>query len=269
MENSQRIAQMKFVYGDDDEQLRTLLDESLAPRPPESLLDLAVPLLMPDSRLLDVGCRDARHLIPLAMRSGCTGVGIDPVERNIDRARAAVTAADLDRRIEIRSGVMEQTDEPDGSVDVVWCRDVLEVIPDLQAGLSELARVLTPGGYAVIYTVFATPRLEPREAAAVNRPLGTVPQNLERAWVEEAFKRAGFRVEQLEQIGTEFREFDEERTQPVSESLLRLARLRRRREEVIQRFGRDKYELWEASLHWLAYLLLGKVEPVAYVLRSP
>jgi SAM-dependent methyltransferase len=269
MKNSPQLAQMKFVYGDDDAQLRALLDESLAPRPPDFLLDLAIPLLTPDSRLLDVGCRDARHLIPLVMRSGCSGVGIDPVERNIDRARAAVTAADLDQRIEIRCGVMEQTDEPDSSVDVVWCRDVLEVIPDLQAGLSEVARVLKPGGSAVIYTVFATPRLEPREAAAVNQPLGSVPQNLERAWVEEAFRQAGFRTERLEEIGTEFREYEEERTQPVSESLLRLARLRRRREEVIQRFGRDKYNLWEASLHWLAYLLMGKVEPVAYVLRLP
>jgi SAM-dependent methyltransferase len=269
MENSEQVAQMEFVYGDDDAQLRALLDESLAPRAPDYLLDLAIPLLTPTSRLLDVGCRDARHLIPLVTRSGCTGVGIDPVERNIERARAAVTAADLDQRIEVRHGVMEQTDEPDGSIDVVWCRDVLEVIPNLQAGLSEIARVLKPRGSAVIYTVFATPRLEPREAAAVNEPLGTVPQNLERAWVEEAFEHAGFRVEQLEEIGTEFREYDEERTQPVSASLLRLARLRRRREEVIQRFGRDKYELWEASLHWLAFLLMGKVEPVAYILRLP
>ncbi len=269
MENPQQIARMRFVYGDDDAELVELLDESLAPRPPDFLLDLALPLLTPDSRLLDVGCRDARHLIPLVMRSGCTGVGIDPVERNIDRARAAVTGADLDRRIEIRHGVMEKTDEPDGSVDVVWCRDVLEVIPDLQAGLSEIARVLKPGGSAVVYTVFATPLLEPREAAALNQPIGIVPQNLDRAWVEETFKDSGFVVEQLEEIGTEFREYEEERTQPVSESLLRLARLRRRREEVIQRFGRNKYNLWEASLHWLAYLLMGKVEPVAYVLRLP
>jgi SAM-dependent methyltransferase len=267
MENSPQINRMEFVYGDDDAQLRALLEESLAPRPPDSLLDLALPLLTPDSRLLDVGCRDARHLIPLVMRSGCTGVGIDPVKRNIRRARAAVTAAELDQRIEIRHGVMEKTGERDSSVDVVWCRDVLEVIPDLQAGLSEIARVLKPGGSAVIYTVFATPRLQPREAAAVNQPLGTVPRNLERAWVEQAFNQAGFRIERLEEIGTEFREYEEERTQPVSDSLLRLARLRRRREEVIGRFGRDKYDLWEASLHWLAYLLMGKVEPVAYVLR--
>jgi SAM-dependent methyltransferase len=119
MENSQHIGHIKVVYGDDDAQLVALLSESLAPRPPDFLLNLAIPLLTPNSRLLDVGCRDARHLIPVVTRAGCTGVGIDPVERNIDRARAAVTAADLDQRIEIRRGVMEETDEPDSSVDVV------------------------------------------------------------------------------------------------------------------------------------------------------
>ena len=94
MEDSQHIARMEFVYGDDDAELVALLGETLAPRPPDVLLDLTLPLLTPDSRLLDIGCRDARHLIRLVVRSGCTGVGIEPVERNIDRARAGVTAAD-------------------------------------------------------------------------------------------------------------------------------------------------------------------------------
>lgn len=265
--NRDQIERMQLVYGDEDTELRALLEESLAPRSPDFLLDLALPLLTPESRLLDVGCRDARHLIPLVTGSGCTGIGIDPVERNLERARSAVAAAGLDQRIEIRRGVMEQIEEAEGSVDVVWCREVLEVIPDLPAGLSEIARVLKSGGAAVVYTVFATPRLEPREAAAIYNGVGNVPQNLDRAMVEDAFSGAGFQVERLEEIGTEFREYDEERTRPVSESLLRLARLRRRREEVIRRFGNDKYDLWEASLQWLAYLLLGKLEPVAYVLR--
>jgi len=269
MGNPQHVARMRFVYGSDDDELRAMLSESLAPRSQDFLLDLAMPLLTHESRLLDIGCRDARHLIPLVTRSRCTGVGIDPVDRNVDRARAAVAAAALDQRIEIRHGVLEQIEESDSSIDVIWCRDVLESIPDLRAGLSEVARVLRPGGAAVIYTVFATPRLEPREAAALSQPLGAVQQNLERQWVEEAFEQAGFRVERLEEIGTEFREYDEERTRPVSDGLLRLARLRRRREEVIRRFGKEKYDLSEASLQWLAYLLLGKLEPVAYVLRLP
>jgi SAM-dependent methyltransferase len=268
MKGAQHIARMEFVYGDDDSELRDVLSESLAPRAPEFLFDLALPLLTPESRLLDVGCRDARHLIPLVVRSGCSGVGIDPVARNLKRARAAVTAAGLNERIEIRSGVIEQIEESDDSVDVVWCRDVLEAVTDLEVGVSEVARVLKPGAAAVIYTVFATPRLEPGEAAAFHA-VGNVARNVDRPTVEAAFDHAGFRVERLEEIRTEFCEYDEERSQPVSEALLRLARLRRRRAEVIQRFGEAKYDLFEASLQWLPYLLLGKLEPVAYVLRLP
>ena len=268
MASPENIARLQFVYGSHDEDLDALLGESLAPRSPDYLLEVAESLLTPGSRLLDIGCRDARHLIPLVERTGCTGVGIDPVERNLERARAAVEAAGLEERIEIRHGVMEQIDERDDSADVVWCRDVLEGVHDLEAGLSEIARVLKPGGAAIVYTVFATSRLEPGEAAAINGPLGGVARNLDRAGVEAAFERAGLRVETLDEIGTEFREYEEERSQRVSDSLLRLARLRRRRAEVVERFGAEKFELMEASLQWLAYLLLGKLEPVLYVLRA-
>lgn len=136
-----------------------------------------------------------------------------------------------------------------------------------KVAFAEVARVLKPAGAALIYTVFATECLEPREAGAINHPLGNVPRNLDRATVEAAFGRAGFRIESADEIGTEFREYEEERSQPVSDNLLRLARLRRRRTEVIDRFGSDKYDLWEASLQWLAYLFVGKLQPVAYVLR--
>lgn len=267
MASPENIAHLQFMYGSDDEELDALLAESLAPRSPDYLLEVAESLLTPRSRLLDIGCRDARHLIPLVENTGCTGIGIDPVDRNLERAQAAVEAAGLAQRIEIRRGVMEQIDEPDNSVDIVWCRDVLEGVHDLEAGLAEIARVLKPDGAAIIYTVFATSRLEPREAAAINGPLGGVARNLDGAAVEAVFEHAGLRIEKVEEIRTEFREYEEERSQRVSDSLLRLARLRRRRAEVVDRFGAEKFDLMEASLQWLAYLLLGKLEPVLYVLR--
>ena len=48
--------------------------------------------------------------------------------------------------------------------------------------------------------------------------------------------------------------------------LLKLARLRRRRAELHETFAQGSYEIAEASLHWLAYQLLGKLRPVIYVL---
>ena len=233
MTNPQQIARMQFVYGDDDAELDALLNESLSPRSPDFLFDLALPLLTPESRLLDVGCRDARHLIPLVARSGCTGVGIDPVERNLERATScrqplpiSISGSRFNAVSWSRSRSLTAASMSSGAAtclksSLTWRR-----------ASTEIARVLKPDGAAVIYTIFATPRLEPREAAA-SHAVGNVPQNLDRTRVEEAFADAGFRVERAEEIGTEFREYDEERTQPVSQSLLRLARLRRRREEVI------------------------------------
>lgn len=258
---------MESVYGTDDDELRALLDESLEPRAPTVLLDMGASLLTADSRLLDIGCRDARHLVPLVERTGCRGVGIDPVSRNRERAHTAVAAAGLEERIEIRDGVMEQTGESDRSVDVVWCRDVLEVVPDLEGGMKEVARVLKPGGAALLYTIVATPRLEPGEVAMFEA-VGNVSRNLNRAILEAAIQGASLRIESAEEIRTEFREYDEERTRPVSDSLVRLARLRRRENEIVDRFGRESYALWEASLQWLAFLLLGKLEPVIYTLRA-
>ena len=67
-----------------------VLDESLAPSGPDSLYDLAGNYLAPGSRVLDAGCRDAAHLIRLVERYGVTGVGVDPVEVHVARARAAI-----------------------------------------------------------------------------------------------------------------------------------------------------------------------------------
>jgi ubiquinone/menaquinone biosynthesis C-methylase UbiE len=264
--NSEHVARMEFVYGSSDEELVALLDESLDPRSPDVLLDMAESLLTAESRLLDIGCRDARHLIPLVERTGCSGIGIDPVAMNLERACAAVTAAGLDDRIEIRNGVMEQIGEPDDSIDLVWCRDVLEAVPDLEGGMKEVARVLRPGGAALIYTAVTTPRMEPGEVATFDA-VGNVSRNLDRSILEAAIENAGLRIESADEIRTEFREYEEERSNRVSESLLRLARLRRREAEIVERFGREKYDLWDASLQWLAFLFLGKVEPVAYLLR--
>ena len=69
-------------------------------------------------------------------------------------------------------------------------------------------------------------------------------------------------------IGTEWREHAEERTQPVSRALLRLARLRRQRDDIIAEHGQDIFEHIEANLHCEVFQFLGKLEPIVYVLRA-
>ena len=100
----------------------------------------------------------------------------------------------------------------------------------------------------------------------MNRHLANVPANLVEANVEDAFARAGWAVEQKQVIGTEWREQLEESRGTVSRSLLRLSRLRRRRDELVHRFGQDIYDHVEANLHWDTFQFLGKLLPTVYVL---
>jgi SAM-dependent methyltransferase len=255
------------VYSPRHHALIETLDRSLDPRGPEMLLDAAARHLRQQSRILDIGCRDARYLIRLVQDHDCGGVGFDPVDWHVERARAAVDEAGLGERIEITKGVIEQIEQPDDHFDFIWCRDVLELVEGLDRGLLEAARVLKRDGRMLIYTVFATDLLEPGEAAMISGPLGSDPANLDEESMEAAFERAGLVVERKDVIGTEWREYEEERTRPVSRDLLRLARLRRTRAEIVEEYGQDLYDRAQASLHWLTYLFLGKLQPTMYVLE--
>jgi ubiquinone/menaquinone biosynthesis C-methylase UbiE len=259
--------QLSRVYGDETWRVYDVLDESLAPVGPDSLYDLVEQYLAVGSRMLDAGCRDAAHLIRLIQRFGATGVGVDPVEVHIERARAAVEEAGVADRAEVRVGAMQDLPYPDGHFDFVWCRDVVEQVDDLDAALRQAFRVLDPSGHMLVYTTFVTDQLSTQEAELLNRHLGNVAANLIEANVETAFASAGFAIEQKDVIGTEWREHLEERTSAVSRDLLRLSRLRRQRDALIQRFGQDIYESVEANLHWGVFQFLGKLRPTVYILR--
>jgi ubiquinone/menaquinone biosynthesis C-methylase UbiE len=256
------------VYGPETWDVYDLLDHSLDPRGPEVMLALATERLTPASVVLDAGCRDASHLIQLVQTTGASGVGIDPLGRFVERAREAVAEASLDARIQIVQGVMQEIAWPDGSFDLVWCRDVIEIVEALEPAIAEVARVLQPGGQLVVFTVFTTDRLEPKEAALLAQNLAVVPANLVEGTVEAAFSRAGLAVTRKEVIGTEWREYAEERTSPVSRDLLRLARLRRQRDRIIQTAGEEIYRHIESNLHWAVFQFLGKLLPTIYVLRK-
>ena len=256
------------VYGPETWDVYAALDRSLDPRGPDSMVELATERLTAESVVADVGCRDGAYLIQLARASGARGVGIDPVSRLIARAREAVAEAGLESRIDLLEGVMQEIPYPDASFDLVWCRDVIEVVEELEAGIIEMARVLRPGGHLIVFTVFATERLEPSEMTLIGQSLAVLPENLNEETVTTAFTNVGLSVVSKDVIGTEWREYDEERTQPVSRDLLRLARLRRQREQIIATAGADIYGHIESTLNWQVYQFLGKLLPAIYVLRK-
>jgi cyclopropane fatty-acyl-phospholipid synthase-like methyltransferase len=255
------------VYSDETWNVYRLLDHSLNPRGPDWLHTRAGELLTPGAVVLDFGCRDGAHLIRLVQDHDVAGVGLDPVAIHVERARAAVAVAGLEERIQIVHGTMEDCDYPDRYFDFIWCRDVLEQVEPLVSALHEAARVLKPDGHMLVYTTVATDLLEPGEATMLKHHLGNVEANLVERTIEAAFDAVGLIIEDKDVIGTEWREYAEERTHPISSGLLRLARLRRQRESVVARHGEDIYLHVEANLHWEVFQMLGKLRPIVYQLR--
>lgn len=267
-ESANHLGQLARVYSPVTWDLYAELDQSLQPRSPDWLLDRAADVLPEGGSVLDAGCRDAAYLIRLVQRCGGIGVGIDPVAIHAARAREAVEAQGLTDRIVIVQGVMDEAPMLGRRFDLVWCRDVLEQVANLDSAVAGMAGVLGPEGHIVVFTTVATPLLEPVEWKLLGQHLGNVSSNLVEANVQAAFRRAGLVVQTKDVIGTEWREYTEERTQPVSTALLRLARLRRSRDSVVARTGQAVFGHLEANLHWELFQFLGKLQPIVYILRS-
>lgn len=76
---------------------------------------------------------------------GGSVIGIDMTPAMLDKARAAAAAANV-LNVEFRDGYLEAMPVDDGWADVVISNGVLNLVPDKAAALSEMHRVLRPGG---------------------------------------------------------------------------------------------------------------------------
>lgn len=262
------------IYRDselDDAAIDTILAASLQPRPATMLYEKLGKLgVNAQSVLLDIGCRDARHTCELVQRFGATALGIDPVDDHLQRARQQIAKCELADRLKVMKGRIEAIPTQPQKFDYIWCRDVLNHVPDLRLGMREAYRVLRPGGWMLVYQTFATVLLEPPEAARLYPPLAIVPANMSTAYFEEVTRRAGFLLMEKDSIGSEWREaWEEDGTHTTSIQLLHLARLRRQRDAYIAALGRTVYEVELANCFWGVYQMLGKLCPTCYILRRP
>jgi ubiquinone/menaquinone biosynthesis C-methylase UbiE len=262
---------MTTIYGPTTWEVYAQLDESLEPRGPDQLYEFAAAYIEEGDTVLDVGCRDGTQAIELARRHPTiTIIGVEPVRIHVQRAHDALVevSADIASRITIHHGVMHRIPAPNHGVDFVWCREVLVQVDDLLGALREVHRVMSPDARLLAYNSFATERLDGADLQMMRHHLGWLEDTVRRPDMERVFADAGFIVEQVVEIKTEWREYAEERTQPTSKALLRLSRLRRRRDEIVEWRGQEIYDHIEANLHHEAFLLLGKLEPTVHALRK-
>lgn len=262
------------VYPRVETHFQAALDESLRPRGPGLLYDLVGGLgLPPGAEVLDVGCGEGSHTLTLAERFGFTVRGVDPVPRHVELANETLAAATVDRpalgeRVSFALGCAERLPIEDGSVDFVWCNDVLIHVADLDRAYAEFRRVLRDGGRALVYQMFGTDRLEPREAQWLFGTMGVVPSSAEPQRTEAAVVSAGLRIDDYVELGPEWGEYAEENGGTAGRQLLRAARLLRAPELFISRFGQAAYDIMLGDCLWHVYRMLGKLSPRVYLLSA-
>lgn len=246
-----------------------LLDQSLKPRSWSALFDIVSGWgIGAESRVLDVGCGRGNHCLDLAKRFGCHAMGLDRVFSPLGRTRSIARQEGYGDLVAYLQGSMMQLPFDGAAFDLVWCRDVLVHVPDLERAMSECARVLRPQAPMIVFTTLATDLLEPRETDRLSTALAIAPGSLDRLNLEGAFAKAGFEITTQDNIGSELMEYYEERDGRASRELMRIARMRRTRDQLANKWGTSRYETALALYEWVVYLLLGKLGSVTYCLRK-
>lgn len=106
-------------------------------------------------RLLDIGCGFGRHAYAAA-RKGASVVACDLAPKELQDVRSTAYAMlqnkEIEKDVTVISVVGDTTDLPfpDGSFNQVVASEILEHVPNDEKALSELFRVLKPGGQIAV-----------------------------------------------------------------------------------------------------------------------
>uniref|UniRef100_UPI00286E6B50 class I SAM-dependent methyltransferase n=1 Tax=Chamaesiphon sp. VAR_69_metabat_338 TaxID=2964704 RepID=UPI00286E6B50 len=107
--------------------------------------------LQPGMRVLDVCCGTGASAIPAALKVGTTGsvLGVDLAESLLELARTKAQQQEL-QNIEFQCADFSELALPSASFDAIVCVFGIFFLPDMEAAVAELWRMLRPGGMLAI-----------------------------------------------------------------------------------------------------------------------
>lgn len=107
--------------------------------------------LNPGERILDIGCGAGVDTILAGIIVGTKGsaVGVDIISEMIDRAKTNLNMMDSEN-IYFKKASGDNLPFEDNSFDVVISNGAINLIPDKEAALSEIKRVLKPAGRIMV-----------------------------------------------------------------------------------------------------------------------
>lgn len=178
------------LYGDGEQSQLPIeaLTASLGCGNPTAVADLHA-----GERVLDLGSGGGIDVLLSARRVGPTGFayGVDMTDEMLalaenNKAKAGVT------NVEFRKGTIEAIPLADATVDVVISNCVINLSPDKPAVLTEMFRVLVPGGRIGISDVVAEDHLSPAERAERGSYIGCIAGALSNQEYLDGLAQAGF-----------------------------------------------------------------------------
>jgi SAM-dependent methyltransferase len=178
------------------EELWERLPENLTPPDLELRRDFLLAEIHPGDRVVDLGCGNGIFTAAL-VGARASAVGIDVAEAALRRARAAHPW--LDFRLAPIDGPLPLADN---AFDVAWASEVIEHVADTALWLSEVRRVLVPGGRLLLTT--PSHGRAPIALLGLERfaePLGDHLHLYTRRSLREVLEQFGFRVVHIRGVG--------------------------------------------------------------------
>jgi arsenite methyltransferase len=154
---------------------------------------IAVAELRPGEKVLDLGSGGGIDVLLSARRVGETGFayGVDMTDEMLDLARANAAQAGVSN-VEFLKGTIEDIPLPNESVDVVISNCVINLSVDKPKVITEIFRVLSPGGRIGISDVVAEDHLSVEARAERGSYIGCIAGALSRQEYLNGLTAAGF-----------------------------------------------------------------------------